>query len=177
MVAQVYSVVRQWTDNDPNDREAWSVLALAALARDKDDEAAAAADRILKADPGNPRALAVRGSVLLNRRKPQEALTDLQAAADRNPKSYLAVGGRARACKALDRPAEALAGFDDLLRIAETDWQRLEAHLGRVRVLVRLGRGEEARQALDQARTIDAKASDAVASQLFPPGTTEPRGN
>jgi tetratricopeptide (TPR) repeat protein len=173
----VYYFLRQWTDDDPNDREPRSVLALASLALGKDDEAAAAADRTLKADARHPRALAVRGSVLLKRRKPQEALTDLQAAANRDPRNYLAVGGRARAFEALDRPAEALAGFDDLLRIAETDWQRLEAHLGRARVLVRLGRGEEAGQALDQGRTIDAKAADAVASQFFPPGTTAPRGN
>jgi tetratricopeptide (TPR) repeat protein len=164
---EVCNLLRWWTKSNPNDQEIWSVFALALLALDKDDEAAEAADHTLKADARHPRALAVRGSVRLKRQKLQEALTDLQAAAEQNPKTYLAVGGRARAYEMLDRPAEALAGFDDLLGIAVTDWQRLEAHLGRARVLARLGRGEEARQALDQARTIDDKAAEAAASQLF----------
>src|SRR5262249_16890636 len=52
----------------------------------------------------------------------------------------------------LGRPVEALAGFDQLLGAAVTDWQRVQAHGGRALALARLGRHAEASQALEEVR-------------------------
>jgi len=57
---------------------------------------------------------------------------------------------------ATPRFEDALADFDHLLKSAVTDWQRVQAHLGRARVLARLGRSEEAQWAQERAGRAEA---------------------
>jgi tetratricopeptide (TPR) repeat protein len=165
----IKQLMQGWTKNLPDDAEAWSVLALASWALDQDRDALEAAGKVLALAPQHPRALAVRGAVALKQGKAAAALPDLEAALRGQPMSYLAGAALARSQEELGRPAEALAAYTALAeRIAVTDWQRLEGHLGRARNLAALGRADEARRALAPADEIDSEASEALARALFP---------
>ena len=144
------------------------MLAQAYWVLDQPDAALAAAAKVLKENPGEGRALAVRGTVSLQRGQVQEALGDFDAALKQQPTSYLAGAGRARALELLGRIAEALKSYTDLL--GETpgpDWQLVEAHLGRARALAALGRTEEARRALAEAEELAPGISEEVAKEVF----------
>ncbi|HEV3260544.1 MAG TPA: hypothetical protein VG013_27055 [Gemmataceae bacterium] len=80
----------------------------------------------------------------------------------RAPANYLAAARQAWAQEALQHWHKSLAGFDGLVKSAATDSQRLEAHLGRARILARMGRAHDARQALEDARHIDPKVVQTV---------------
>src|SRR5207237_1136225 len=104
-------------------------------------------------------AFAVRGAVHLEQKQLDHALADFRRALVSNPNHYFPSAGIAKSYLALDRLEESLAAFDHLLSIAVTDWQRVEAHLGRARSLSRLGRTEEARRAQENARQIDPRTA------------------
>jgi tetratricopeptide (TPR) repeat protein len=141
------------TDADPT--EAWSVVAFAQLGLGNLAEAETAAGHALEKHPDHSRALVVRGSLSLKKHDAEAALRDFTAAQAGTPRSYHAAQGRARALEDLARPAQALDAFDHVLaECAATNWQKAQAHLGRARVLVQLGRADEARQALDAAQPL-----------------------
>ena len=48
------------------------------------------------------------------------------------------------------------------------DWQRIQAHEERARLLHRLGREEEAAEACEEVRLINSKRGDALVLELFP---------
>jgi eukaryotic-like serine/threonine-protein kinase len=149
---------KQVTARDPGRVEAWADLAAAELALGHFAEARSAVGRALERRPDDVRSLAVRGAVHLQEKQIEPALADFRRALVSAPDHYLALAGIAKAHLARDHFEESLAAFDHLLTIAATDWRRVEAHLGRARCLFRLGRTEEARQAVDSARQIDARA-------------------
>jgi tetratricopeptide (TPR) repeat protein/tRNA A-37 threonylcarbamoyl transferase component Bud32 len=168
MAESVQSYLAAWSQGAPNYLDAWAVLAQAYWVLDQPDAALAAAAKVLKENPGEGRALAVRGTVSLQRGQVQEALGDFDAALKQQPTSYLAGAGRARALELLGRIAEALKSYTDLL--GETpgpDWQLVEAHLGRARALAALGRTEEARRALAEAEELAPGISEEVAKEVF----------
>lgn len=146
------------TARDPGQGEAWAILAMAELALGHFAEARAAAERALKLRPDDARCLAVRGAVQLHERRFEPALADFRRALVSAPQQSAAALGAARACLALDRFEEALAAFDHVLTVAVADWQRVQAHLGRARCLVQLGRWEDARRARKSALQIDPTA-------------------
>ncbi|HEV3415752.1 MAG TPA: hypothetical protein VG056_03030, partial [Pirellulales bacterium] len=77
---------------------------------------------------------------------------------DKQSKLWLAAHGLAQATESQGTPAQALDEFDALAEIAETDWQKVEAQLGRWRSLARLNRNDEAAEALKAAQAIDPHA-------------------
>jgi serine/threonine protein kinase/predicted Zn-dependent protease len=175
LAAELKAGMKSFTDHQAKYPEAWSVVALACWLLDDDEAALASAATSLQKTPDHPRALAVRAAVALKQGRHKQALADCEQALRRAPHSNLAAAGRARALEALGRPAAALAAYTALLAdpaAAETDWQRLEAHLGRARNLAALGREAEARRALALADETDPEASAALAKTLFP---REPR--
>jgi tetratricopeptide (TPR) repeat protein len=149
------------TKSDPGNVEAWADLAMSELAREHFPEAVAAAERALKLRADHARALAVRGSVSLQERKLNPALADFRRALSGTPENYLAAIGIAKIYLALEHYEESLAAFDHVVKIAVTDWQRVEGHLGRARSLDRLGQIEEARRARQTARQIDPRTGKA----------------
>ncbi|HYV38269.1 MAG TPA: tetratricopeptide repeat protein, partial [Gemmataceae bacterium] len=136
--------------------QAWWVLA-------NEQNALDVALKVLKANPKQPRALAVRGAVMLRRGQLKEALSDFDAALDKLPMLFLASAGRGRALELLDRHQDALDNYDKILTgIAKTDWQRLEGYLGRARALAALGRVDDAQAALEHAEEIMPGITEAV---------------
>jgi tetratricopeptide (TPR) repeat protein/tRNA A-37 threonylcarbamoyl transferase component Bud32 len=112
------------------------------------------------------RALAVRGNVWLKEGKLDQAQGDFEAGREASPSNAMAVLGIARVWEVRDEDERALAAYSAMVSsdegrapVAVTPGQRLEGHLGRYRALVRLGRAEEARQALQEAAAIDHRAA------------------
>ena len=70
----------------------------------------------------------------------------------------MAAFGRAEVHAAQSLPGQALDDCDYLLGIAETDWQRVAAQLGRAGALRQLHRTAEADAAFQAARAIDPHA-------------------
>jgi tetratricopeptide (TPR) repeat protein len=169
--------VTRLLEAQPNDPDAWSVLALTQLALRNDDAALQAAERVLAlpataSKSSQVQARTVRAGVYSNRQEAQKALAEFEEVWAGAPQSYRAAFGRASAYAALGEMEKALTAVDHALQLAMADWQRVEARLGRARILARLGRTDEARQALDDARALDPRSADALAAQLFP--TTGP---
>jgi serine/threonine protein kinase len=166
------------TQEDSANAEIWSVLAFSQhllqsspAVKDKGERETNvldAVERALKVSPDHPRAravraraLAVRGSVSLSKKEALSALGDFRGALAQVPDHYLASAGRARALEMLDKTEEALAAFETSLETAEVDWQRLYTHLGLARTFGRLGRTNEAQQALERAQEIDPRVTEA----------------
>jgi tetratricopeptide (TPR) repeat protein len=143
------------TDNGWHDAPMWAFRAHAHLVFEEYKEAEEAARHALKLHSDEPRALAVLGLVQLQRKEYASALAAFQRALAKDPNNYLAAAGRARLHEARTENAEALAAYDQYLKIAARNWQRLEAHQGRARILDRLGRRQESRQAREEARRIN----------------------
>jgi serine/threonine protein kinase len=149
------------------DAEVWSLLAALHLALGQDAPALQAADRCRQASGSIRRsdALArtkvIQAVLALHRKEQVEALAQFTEALELAPKSFRAAAGRARTLELLDRRAEALRAYEQLLTLAEADWQRLAAHLGMARVFTRLERPEEARRAWEQAREIEPAITEA----------------
>jgi tetratricopeptide (TPR) repeat protein len=160
----VKAALERWTAQEPDDLEAWSILARASWVVHQEDAALAAAQKVLAKDGKNVRALGVRGAVVLNRGKTEDALTDFEAALAGEPGDYLALIGRARAQELLGRLFLAEKNLGLVLgRPGRPDWQYVDAHLGAARVLAALGRPDEARASLARADQIS-------------PGVTEAKG-
>jgi tetratricopeptide (TPR) repeat protein len=136
--AGAVEMANQLITENPRDAEAHSVRALAYLALEVDDQAAADAASALTLNPDDSRALTVRGSVYLHRRELGRALEDFKSALGRTPQSYRAAAGRADACAALGEHANTLDSLDYAAKVANADWQRIHAHQERARLLHRL---------------------------------------
>jgi tetratricopeptide (TPR) repeat protein len=140
----------------------WGALARAHLAFEEsseDEKALQAADRALKLRPGDPQATLVRAAVLLRRKQFQGAADGFRAALAVLPDDYLANQGLAEALERGGHLEEALARYDETLKVTRRDWQRREIHQGRARALDRLGRGDDARLA-ERAALLAGRAGD-----------------
>jgi tetratricopeptide (TPR) repeat protein len=140
--------------------EAWALLATALLQLENGKAAkdwagwlrrpdpgelpAWASGRALQIAPSHTQALAVRGTVALDRRQFDAALEDFRAALSQDPHNYLAAAGLARAYQGLARSEESLAAYTRLLELAPTEWHRLEDGLARARLLLDCGQTAEA---------------------------------
>src|SRR5947209_4578407 len=124
-------VAKTMTEKDPRNPDYWSALAAAAWALGAANDADQAAGHALKLKPDQPVALAVRGSVSFERKRFDAALTDFRAARAKQPKLWLAAHGEAEAIESQGTPDQALDAFDGLAELAETDWQKVAADLGR----------------------------------------------
>ena len=120
------------TKKSCDNAETWSTIAGGYLANDLLVEADRAVERALEHQVNHPRALAVRGTVALQRKPPSldQAIADFDVALDVSPDNYLAATGRAQAYASLGKLDNALSGFDYALRIAVLDWQRRRAQQG-----------------------------------------------
>jgi tetratricopeptide (TPR) repeat protein/tRNA A-37 threonylcarbamoyl transferase component Bud32 len=172
---QAAKFVDQILAKQPKQPNAWAVRALIYLHQEKYDAAAAAAGKARER-----RARAVLGAVLLHqgkhpgrsadkRKRLNQALEFFQDVLKEAPDYYLAAVGRALAFEELGENQKALEAFDYLLstpqkkksQVALTPGQQVEAHEGRYRVLGKLGRPDEAAQALREARRLDPTATGA----------------
>ena len=151
-------VAKAMTEKDPRNSDYWTALAAADWALGAANDADQAAGHALKLKPDQPVALAVRGRVSIERKRFAAALADFRAARAKQPKLWLAAHGEAQAIESQGTPDQALDAFDALAEIAETDWQKVEADLGRARLLARLNRPDEAAEALKAAQAIDPRA-------------------
>jgi hypothetical protein len=157
-LTQMFDIAKAATDKDPRNLDGWTALATAAWALGKLDDADRAARQALGLRADQPVALAVRGSVAFKRQKFDAALADFHAALDQQNKLWLAAYGLAQATESQGTPAQALGQFDAIAEIAETDWQKVEAQLGRSRIFARLNRTDEAAEALKAAQAVDPRA-------------------
>ena len=154
-------------------RDLSAAIAVAHLLAGNARDAEAVAKPVLDADPGHPRALAVRGVLHLRGGRWKEAAVEFDRALARQPDNELAAVGRAVAGEKAGEWEVALAGFDRVLKLAgpadAPSSLHLVGHLGRARALANLDRGVEARKALDAAAANDPLAADTLAAKLFPP--------
>ena len=157
-LTHMFDVAKEKTGSDPRNADAWTALAAAAWQLNKLDDADQAAEEALKYSAGQPVALAVRGNVALLRQKFDAALADFHAALVKEPRLWWAAYGEAKATETQGTPDQALEKFKALDEIAETDWQRVAALVGRARILTRLNRADEADEALKAAQAIDPRA-------------------
>ncbi|HKD37517.1 MAG TPA: protein kinase [Pirellulales bacterium] len=155
---QMRDVAKSTTQSDPRNPDGWTALAATAWALGSLDEADRAAAGALKLRSDQPLALAVRGSVAFERNRFDAALADFRAALSKQPKLWLAAFGLARTLESQSPAEEALDAFDDLAAIAETNWQKAQAQLGRARLLARLNRPDEATAARKAATALDPSA-------------------
>jgi eukaryotic-like serine/threonine-protein kinase len=151
---------------EPKNPEAHAVRGLAHLALEEDQQAFDDAMAALRLDGHNVRALTVRGLVHVRRQQPAQALADLNAVLAAAPENYLAAMGCVQAHRMQHREEDVLAALNQVLKIAVVNWQRLEANQERVRALYRLGRQNEADEALEVVRQLDPKRARALASEL-----------
>jgi tetratricopeptide (TPR) repeat protein len=126
-------LAKSTTQTDPRNADGWTALASAEWSLGSIDEADQAAAAALKLKRDQPVALAVRGSVELERKKFDAALADFRAALSKQPKLWLAAYGLAKALES-QAPDQALEAYDDLTTVAETNWQKVQVQIGRARV-------------------------------------------
>jgi Flp pilus assembly protein TadD len=122
-------------------------LALVLLEMGQAREAGEAATRALAVRPGDPFYEGLRGRSLIIQGKPKEALPHLEVAVAGGFGPAELFLGRAR--DLLGESARALAAYDDAIARDPTD---TKAHYWRADCLRRLGRHEEAREALETYR-------------------------
>jgi tetratricopeptide (TPR) repeat protein/tRNA A-37 threonylcarbamoyl transferase component Bud32 len=151
-------LAKSTTETDPRNPGGWTARASAAWALGSLDEAEQAAAAALKLKNDQPVALAVRGSVSLARKRFDAALSDFRAALAKQPKLWLAADGLAQALESQAPADQALDAYDDLTVIAETNFQKAQAQLGRARLLARLNRPDEATAARKLATATDPAA-------------------
>jgi serine/threonine protein kinase/tetratricopeptide (TPR) repeat protein len=151
--------------------QAQIVLALVYLSQKDYSKARDAARKAIPPDQTAPavvrsRAHAVLGVIDLKDNHAAEALRNFETALECNPRNYMAAAGIAKSHEKLQHDQQALEDYDSLLSnpragepaVATTAWQRLEAHLGRYRMLLKLGREAEAQLALVEAKKINPRA-------------------
>jgi eukaryotic-like serine/threonine-protein kinase len=158
--------------------QAHVVLALVHLTRKKEFKEASQDAAQALATPGDQpgvvraRAHAVIGTVNLKLNKPAEAMVEFGQALKDDPSNFMAALGMAQAHEKKQEYEPALSAYDHLLsalgegrQIASTPSRLLEAHLGRYRVLMKLGREPEAQSALDEAKKFNARAAAKATAQ------------
>ena len=114
--------------------------------------------RVRAANRDNPDARTLLALILMETEKdgPDRALIDLAAVLRDHPGHALALLARGRALERLREWEKALPAYESAAK-TESGWQQVEGQRGRERVLMRLGRTEEARQARRQAEQLDGR--------------------
>jgi tetratricopeptide (TPR) repeat protein len=98
-----------------------------------------------------------RGLMRLNRRRPAEALADLEAARTLNPRPFFAHGALANAYLALGREDEAMASLDAAVGRKPGPRDLASLHRQRATLLLRRGEAEAAVAALERAASSDPR--------------------
>jgi serine/threonine protein kinase len=157
------------------DAELRSLLALANLMTGRNDEAEKLANALIEEKAASPaadglraNAFYVRGELELQRNQLREAFADFQRARNLAPDNRLALWGKLKVLEAQQNWDRLLFESHDLLDLAITDWQRIEAHRFCGRAALGLGRTDEARQALVQIRQLNAKLAQRWEAEWFP---------
>lgn len=154
------------TRRDPNNTDAWTVLATALFKLDQVKAAGAwatglrlpgqyepalwAAGQALRLDPARAQALAVRGLVSLERGQWDLAERDLSAALKHDETSYLASDGLASTYGRSGRRAAALTELDRVRRLAPTAWHVQAESLARGKLLLESDQAAAARAVFDR---------------------------
>ena len=159
-LTQMLNVAQQIAEAQPEHASAWTTAALAAWMLEAAETAGDAAGKALDLKVDDAVALTIRGHLHAARQEWDAAISDFEGAQKAAPKLWLAALGRAAALEAQGDAPKSLAAYDALLPIAACDWQKVAAHLGRVRLFEKLGRPADAAAAFDAARSIDPRAID-----------------
>jgi choline-sulfatase len=122
-------------------------LAVALSESGRDQEAAAAAGRVLAAAPRDARAHQILGTVALHREQPAEARRQLELAVELDPRLAIAWNTLGVARYQLEGPSAALDAWRKAVEIAPDYWEALY-NIGLVSAA--LGHKTEARQALER---------------------------
>jgi len=96
---------------------------------------------------------------VLHKKDAGAALVDFQAALMKEPGEIMATLGRAMAFETSRDWEKAVEAYGALEKAARADWHRVQAKLGLARVFERLGKSDDARRAVEQARLIDPLAA------------------
>jgi len=139
-------------EQDPENVRYRLLRSAARLRLNEIDEALVDVEAVLRQPDPPPRAWTVRGWLRLFRDQPQQAQADFERALGDMPQHVAALIGVAQAHELQAEYETALATFELARRNAITDYQTAAAELGRCRCLVRLGRLDEAKDAVVAAR-------------------------
>jgi tetratricopeptide (TPR) repeat protein/tRNA A-37 threonylcarbamoyl transferase component Bud32 len=179
--AEATGFAQQHLKREPSNHRYLALLAASELASGREEEALAAAERAATAaeeDPDVSSQDSLQESLLVQaevrrRRGELEAAWELFSAvmsAEKQDAEHpgdavrnaLACDGmssileeQAEGASGRDATTAALDAYDDYVRAARTDWQQIRSRLGRCRLLLRLGREQEALRALDDVLRLD----------------------
>lgn len=124
----------------PNDAAAWAWLAGAQYEEGETAGALRALDHSLKLDSNQQDARMLRGFLLLDAKRAEEALEDFEAVLRSSPDIFAASMGSAQALIALSYPGDAYQQIEASKRLAVSDVQQAEWRYWRARSLDALGR-------------------------------------
>ena len=104
------------------------------------------------ADNVDPLALAVSGSIALHDKELDQAAQYFRSSRNLDPDSFWATIGLAQCSEQLENHSAALKLFEEAEQLAQTDYHLADTHLGQFRMLLRLGRSQDAVVQLQAAR-------------------------
>lgn len=158
---------RKSLDKQLNDADwAWAGIGSAMVEMQRYPEAIAAMETAKKISPATDTWLYQLGVYLKDGGRPGEALEIAMALTEKAPQAPLYWRLRGRTLAALDKPLEAIPAIERSLQLAPQQPQQWEAL---IRVNQSVGRRQQARDAYQKLRTIDAKAAEnAYRSYILP---------
>lgn len=124
----------------------------------RDNEALQSLRQALNRDPVHVEAMALRGDILVSRKRLSEAQPFLEKALEIDPDSSEALAGMGRLRLAQNEPEEALSCFRQALA---TDPNVAQGHLLMARTLLALERNDEAHESAERAIELDPQSAEA----------------
>ncbi|TWU06436.1 protein kinase domain-containing protein [Stieleria varia] len=150
--AEASKIMAGLTKSNPQSARYHSTLAMIMLARENVDAALTAAERASSLNGTVPHAHAVRGLILLRQDKPKDAEQAFRKSLESDPDHAWAHFGLASCIESTDQLDLALNEFQTALDVALVAENRAAALLGKSRVLARMGRYQESKDAITSAR-------------------------
>ena len=152
--------------DNPTDADLRAYLARIRHGLQKESIALRDAEKALDLARDDPRfelgrrlALIVRGFAFLNQKDLPKAQTDFETLLQKQPANYRAAHGLAWTHEIAQEWDRAHKGYDALLQLAATDWQRLNAFLGLTRILQAMGKVQESQAMLERATELHPNAA------------------
>ncbi|RPJ49908.1 MAG: hypothetical protein EHM21_06065 [Chloroflexi bacterium] len=145
----------------PDDAQAWAMLANAYLDQKNARDGLKALDQSLRLDNRQKEAYLLRAQLLLDQDKAESALNDFKAASRLDATSYEASLGIGKALMAMKYPGDAYMQFERTKALAQDELQNAEVIFWRAQSLEKLGQLEVAQRDYKALTTLPAGSVNA----------------